>query len=102
MDFNLAPDRLYGTHGTIQKNWESYGGQPVVLGSGGGCRGPPAGKNGKFQLILFANGSNTNGTNWDFPFFQTVGLLRALVGGFFGVALGGTGGVEIRTAFLKN
>ena len=39
-------------------------------------------KKGKFQLFLFAKEFNTNGTNWDFPFFRSVSLLSPLGGRF--------------------
>ena len=41
-------------------------------------------KKGKFQLFLFAKEFNTNGTNWDFPFFRSVSLLSPLGGRFLG------------------
>ena len=50
---------------------------------------------------MFAKDSTTNKTNLDFPFIRPVGLLRPLGGWFFGVILGGTGGVKIGTVFLK-
>ena len=45
----------------------------------------------KISINPLAKESNTNRTNWDFPFFRPAGLLRPL-GVDFG---GGTGGVNI-------
>ena len=50
---------------------------------------------------MFAKESNTKRTNWDFPFFRPVSLLRPPGDGFLGVVLGGTGGVKIGNVFLK-
>ena len=59
-------------------------------------------KKGKFQWILFAKGSNTNRTNFEFPFLRPVNIQRPPGGGFLGWFCAVLGGSKLGPYSWKN